>query len=85
MSLGSFREVAPKFPFVCFVTNAEWLRKGDVGRRFVKAWLAAGAWVDGPANRAGAGKLLAGAAKGAPAPAGQNHGHPHVNNPAPLP
>jgi NitT/TauT family transport system substrate-binding protein len=38
--LGSFREVAPKFPFVCFVTSTEWLRtKQDVGRRFVKAWL----------------------------------------------
>ena len=41
--LGSFREVAPKFPFVCFVTNTEWLKaKRDVGRRFVKAWLEGG-------------------------------------------
>jgi ABC-type nitrate/sulfonate/bicarbonate transport system substrate-binding protein len=62
--LGAFREVAPKFPFVCFVTNTEWLRaKHDVGRRFVKAWLEAVAWLHDPANRAEAEKLLAEALK----------------------
>jgi ABC-type nitrate/sulfonate/bicarbonate transport system substrate-binding protein len=62
--LGSFREVAPKFPFVCFVTNTEWLKtKGDVGRRFVKAWLEGVAWLHDPANRAEAEKLLADALK----------------------
>jgi ABC-type nitrate/sulfonate/bicarbonate transport system substrate-binding protein len=58
--LGSFREVAPKFPFVCFVTNTQWLKtKADVGRRFVKAWLTAVNWLHDPANRAEAEKLLA--------------------------
>jgi ABC-type nitrate/sulfonate/bicarbonate transport system substrate-binding protein len=58
--LGSFREVAPKFPFVCFVTNTQWLKtKADVGRRFVKAWLAAVNWLHDPANRAEAEQLLA--------------------------
>jgi NitT/TauT family transport system substrate-binding protein len=62
--LGSFREVAPKFPFVCFVTNTEWLKaKHDVGRRFVKAWLEAVAWLHDPGNRAEAEKLLAEALK----------------------
>ncbi len=62
--LGSFREVAPKFPFVCFVTNTEWLKaKHDVGRRFVKAWLEGVAWLHDPANRAEAVKLLAEALK----------------------
>jgi NitT/TauT family transport system substrate-binding protein len=62
--LGSFREVAPKFPFVCFVTSTEWLKsKHDVGRRFVKAWLEAVAWLHDPANRAEAEKLLADALK----------------------
>jgi NitT/TauT family transport system substrate-binding protein len=62
--LGSFREVAPKFPFVCFVTNTEWLKaKHDVGRRFVKAWLEAVAWLHDPANRAEAQMLLAEALK----------------------
>ena len=61
---ASFREVAPKFPFVCFVTNTEWLKaKRDVGRRFVKAWLEAVAWLHDPANRAEAEKLLAEALK----------------------
>jgi ABC-type nitrate/sulfonate/bicarbonate transport system substrate-binding protein len=58
--LGSFRDVAPKFPFVCFVTNTQWLKaKGDVGRRFVKAWLAAVNWLHDAANRSEAEKLLA--------------------------
>jgi len=58
--LGSFREVAPKFPFVCFVTNTEWLKtKADVGRRFVKSWLGAVAWLHDRANRAEAEALLA--------------------------
>lgn len=62
--LGSFREVAPKFPFVCFVTNTEWLKnKGDVGRRFVKGWLQGVAWLHDPANRAEAEKLLANSLK----------------------
>jgi NitT/TauT family transport system substrate-binding protein len=62
--LGAFREVAPKFPFVCFVTNTEWLKaKHDAGRRFVKAWLEAVAWLHDPANRAEAEKLLAEALK----------------------
>jgi len=58
--LGSFREVAPKFPFVCFVTNTQWLKtKADVGRRFVKSWLAAVNWLHDPANRVEAQALLA--------------------------
>jgi NitT/TauT family transport system substrate-binding protein len=62
--LGSFREVAPKFPFVCFVANTEWLKaKRDVGRRFVKAWLEGVAWLHDPANRVEAEKLLAEALK----------------------
>jgi NitT/TauT family transport system substrate-binding protein len=62
--LGAFREVAPKFPFVCFVTNTEWLKaRHDVGRRFVKAWLEAVAWLHDPANRVEAEKLLVEALK----------------------
>jgi NitT/TauT family transport system substrate-binding protein len=62
--LGAFREVAPKFPFVCLVTNTDWLKaKHDVGRRFVKAWLEAVAWLHDPANRGEAEKLLAEALK----------------------
>ncbi len=58
--LGSFREVAPKFPFVCFVTNTQWLKaKQDVGRRFVKSWLAGVAWLHDGAHRAEAEALLA--------------------------
>ncbi len=58
--LGAFREVAPKFPFVCFVTNTAWLKtKADIGRRFVKSWLAAVAWLHDPANRSEAEALLA--------------------------
>lgn len=58
--LGSFREVAPDFPFVCFVTSTEWLKaRRDVGRRFVKAWLGAVAWLRDPAHRAEAEALLA--------------------------
>jgi len=58
--LGSFREVASKFPFVCFVTNTQWLKtKADVGRRFVKAWLAGVNWLHDPVNRVEAETLLA--------------------------
>ena len=62
--LGRFRDVAPAFPFTCFVTNTRWLAtKADVGRRFVKAWLTAVDWLHDPANRAEAERLLAGELK----------------------
>jgi len=84
--LGSFREVAPKFPFVCFVTNTEWLKaKHDVGRRFVKAWLEAVAWLHDPANRAEAEKLLADALKVSPDAASKTYDDLIVANPDTFP
>ncbi len=66
--IGTFREVAPKFPFVCFATNSEWLKSNTaLAQGFAKAWLAAVAWLNDPANRAEAEKLLAEELKLAPA------------------
>jgi NitT/TauT family transport system substrate-binding protein len=84
--LGSFREVAPKFPFVCFVTNTEWLKaKRDVGRRFVKAWLEGVAWLHDPANRVEAEKLLAEALKVPAAAAAKTYDDLIVKNPDTFP
>jgi ABC-type nitrate/sulfonate/bicarbonate transport system substrate-binding protein len=58
--IGTFREVAPKFPFVCFATNDAWLKNNTAAAQgFAKAWLAGVAWLYDPANRAEAEKLLA--------------------------
>ena len=66
--IGTFREVAPKFPFVCFVTNDNWVKNNTaVAQGFAKAWLTAVAWLYDPANRAEAEKLLAEAFKLQPA------------------
>ena len=62
--IGTFREVAPKFPFVCFVTNDNWVKNNTAAAQgFAKAWLTAVAWLYDPANRAEAEKLLAEALK----------------------
>jgi ABC-type nitrate/sulfonate/bicarbonate transport system substrate-binding protein len=65
--IGTFREVAPKFPFVCFVTNDNWV-KGNTAtaQAFAKAWLAAVAWLYDPANRADAESILADGLKQTP-------------------
>ena len=84
--LGSFREVAPKFPFVCFVTNTQWLKtKADVGRRFVKAWLAAVDWLHDPANRAEAENLLAAELKVSADAAAKTYDDLIVKNPDTFP
>src|SRR5262245_33129633 len=65
--IGTFKEVAPKFPFVCFVTNDAWVKSNTaVAQGFAKAWLAGVAWLYDPANRAEAEKLLAEALKLSP-------------------
>ena len=57
--LGTFKEVAPKFPFVCFATNDAWRKSNAASAQgFAKAWLAAVAWLYDPTNRAEAEKLL---------------------------
>jgi NitT/TauT family transport system substrate-binding protein len=58
--IGTFKEVAPKFPFVCFATNDAW-RKSNMAaaQGFAKAWLAGVAWLYDPKNRAEAEQLLA--------------------------
>jgi NitT/TauT family transport system substrate-binding protein len=62
--IGSFQEVAPKFPFVCFVTNDSWVKDNTAAAQgFAKAWLTAVAWLYDPNNRAEAEKLLAEALK----------------------
>ena len=62
--IGAFKEVAPKFPFVCFATNDNWLKNNTgVAKGFARAWLAAVAWLYDPANRAEAERLLADALK----------------------
>ncbi len=62
--IGAFKEVAPKFPFVCFATNDNWLKNNTgVAKGFARAWLAAVAWLYDPANRAEAERLLAEALK----------------------
>jgi ABC-type nitrate/sulfonate/bicarbonate transport system substrate-binding protein len=65
--LGTFKEVAPKFPFVCFATNDAWRKSNAAAAQgFAKAWLVAVAWLYDPANRAEAEKLLAEELKLAP-------------------
>src|SRR5262245_59641904 len=65
--LGTFKEVAPKFPFVCFATNDAWRSSNKAAAQgFARAWLAAVAWLYDPANRAEAEKLLAEELKLAP-------------------
>ncbi len=65
--IGTFKEVAPKFPFVCFATNDAWIKDNTAAARgFAKAWLAAVAWLHDPGNRAEAEKLLAEALKLSP-------------------
>ena len=65
--LGTFREVAPKFYFVCFAVNTNWLNsKTKVAQGFAKAWLQGVAWLYDPANRAEAEKILAEELKIAP-------------------
>jgi ABC-type nitrate/sulfonate/bicarbonate transport system substrate-binding protein len=58
--IGTFREVAPKFPFVCFATNDAWVKSSmTAAQGFAKAWLAGVAWLYDGANRAEAEQLLA--------------------------
>jgi ABC-type nitrate/sulfonate/bicarbonate transport system substrate-binding protein len=84
--IGTFREVAPKFPFVCFATNTEWLKSNTaVGRGFAKAWLAGVAWLNDPANRAEAEKLLAEELKLTPAIATATYDELIVKNPGTYP
>lgn len=84
--LGGFREVAPKFPFVCFVTRTEWLSsKADVGRRFVKAWRSAVRWLHDPANRSEAEKLLAAELKVPPDAAAKSYDALVLENPESFP
>jgi NitT/TauT family transport system substrate-binding protein len=65
--LGTFKEVAPKFPFVCFATNDAWVKANTAAAQgFAKAWLAAVAWLYDPPNRTEAEKLLAEELKLAP-------------------
>jgi ABC-type nitrate/sulfonate/bicarbonate transport system substrate-binding protein len=65
--IGTFKEVAPKFPFVCFATNDSWIKDNTAAAQgFAKAWLAAVAWLHDPGNRAEAEKLLAEALKLSP-------------------
>src|SRR3954470_14742928 len=72
--LGSFQEVAPKFMFVCFAVNSQWMtEKADVARRFAKAWLQGVGWLYEPANRAEAERLLAEELKIAPQIAAQSY------------
>jgi ABC-type nitrate/sulfonate/bicarbonate transport system substrate-binding protein len=59
--------VAPKFIFVCFVTNDNWVKsKPKAAHGFAKAWLQGVAWLYDPANRAEAEKILAEELKIAP-------------------
>jgi NitT/TauT family transport system substrate-binding protein len=84
--LGSFHEVAPNFPFVCFVASTQWLKaRGDVGRRFVKAWLAAVAWLHEPTHRAEAEALLAAGLKVSANAAAQTYDDLVVRNPDAFP
>jgi ABC-type nitrate/sulfonate/bicarbonate transport system substrate-binding protein len=66
--IGTFREVAPKFPFVCFVTNDNWVKTNTAtAQSFAKAWLTAVGWLNDPANRAEAERILAETLKQPPA------------------
>jgi len=65
--LGAFRDVAPKFLFVCFAVNRDWLAaNSDVAQRFAKAWIAGISWLYDAANRIEAQQYLADALKLAP-------------------
>jgi NitT/TauT family transport system substrate-binding protein len=65
--IGTFKEVAPKFPFVCFVTNDAWVKSNTAAAQgFAKGWLAGVAWLYDPKNRAEAEQLLAEALKLSP-------------------
>ena len=65
--IGTFKEVAPKFPFVCFATNDAWVKANtSAAQGFARAWLAGVAWLYDPANRTEAEKLLAEALKLSP-------------------
>jgi ABC-type nitrate/sulfonate/bicarbonate transport system substrate-binding protein len=65
--IGTFREVAPKFPFVCFVTNDNWVKSNTAAAQgLAKAWLQAVAWLYDPANRAEAEAILVEALKQTP-------------------
>jgi ABC-type nitrate/sulfonate/bicarbonate transport system substrate-binding protein len=65
--IGTFKEVAPRFPFVCFATNDAWVKANTAAAQgFAKAWLAGVAWLYDPANRTEAEKLLAEALKLSP-------------------
>src|SRR5712675_3511184 len=80
--IGTFKEVAPKFPFVCFATNDAWVKANTAAAQgFAKAWLAAVAWLYDPANRPEAEKLLAEELKLAPAIAAATYDELIVKNP----
>jgi ABC-type nitrate/sulfonate/bicarbonate transport system substrate-binding protein len=79
--IGTFKEVAPKFPFVCFATNDAWVKSNTAAAQgFAKAWLAAVAWLYDPANRAEAEKLLAEELKLSPAIAAATYDELLVKN-----
>jgi ABC-type nitrate/sulfonate/bicarbonate transport system substrate-binding protein len=84
--LGTFREVAPKFYFVCFAANANWLKtKTKVAQGFAKAWLQGIAWLYDPANRAEAEKILAEELKIAPEFAAKTYDELVINTPGAYP
>jgi ABC-type nitrate/sulfonate/bicarbonate transport system substrate-binding protein len=84
--LGTFREVAPQFPFVCFVTNTAWLKaRADVGRRFVKAWLDAVDWLHHPPTYAATHPLLAAELKVSPDAAARTYEDLVLKNPDTYP
>jgi ABC-type nitrate/sulfonate/bicarbonate transport system substrate-binding protein len=79
--IGTFREVAPKFPFVCFATNDAWVKSNTAAAQgFAKAWLTAVEWLYDPNNRAEAEKLLAEALKLSPDIAAASYDELLVNN-----
>ncbi len=84
--LGSFREVAPSFPFVCFATSVGFLRaKHDIGRRFVGAWGAAVDWLQNVSHRSEAEALLAAELKVSAAAAARTYDDLIVQNPQAFP
>jgi ABC-type nitrate/sulfonate/bicarbonate transport system substrate-binding protein len=57
--LGTFREVAPRFYFVSFAANSDWLKtRTKVAQGFAKAWLQGVAWLYDAANRTEAEAIL---------------------------
>jgi ABC-type nitrate/sulfonate/bicarbonate transport system substrate-binding protein len=84
--IGTFREVAPKFPFVCFATNDAWVKSNTAAAQgFAKAWLAGVAWLYDPANRAEAEQLLAAELKLSPEIAAATYEEMIVKNRMPIP